>query len=190
MYFWLGGMNVLHAPLYSHRAGVWSSAIVTGHAYFDALWWLVTSIRLRMSHDASLILHHACVWLFFPVFAYYNHAAVMCLLILHEGSSPLIACRAVLLCLGVNRAARPYTALMLLLLPVFLLCHDAVNVAVLLLCVRERALLWSLPWPLRGSLLVCVLLLTALSTLWSVVLCVRTRSTWQRYRTAKLMEKG
>ena len=174
---------LLAMPLSASRSGQLSVILVIAHSCFDGAWWLLTAHRLRMRPDWSLVLHHAGVCVLFPLLTLCDRgAALLWLLTLHEGSSPLIALRGTLLAAGIRRDGRTYTYTMLALLPTFVLCHAGVNAVDLFVCVRERALLLALPLPVLACVCVCVSLFTALSALWSVVLCVRTRTAWLRYR--------
>lgn len=169
-------------PLGPAEQGLWASALVMGHALFDAAFWMYTQRRYGTEPDASLVLHHCFIWVVFPLLALYQQADVVVqLLILHEGSSPLIAARGVWLALTHDTSHVVYAALMVALLPAFVVCHDVVNlylVVQLARAWRRSVPVHPVPWVAAVGI---VLGITVLSALWTWVLAQRTRSAVRRY---------
>lgn len=163
-------------------------AVLLGHTLYDFAFWLFHWLRFAQHPDWSLVCHHAVTLAVLVGTLLVDQGAFyVCLQMLHEGSSPLIAMRVLLHLVGRG----PYEPVcvwnLTALLCTFVWCHDAVNVLTLLhMTYNWRLWTSGVMRPAFATLLVvCAVFMTLLSGVWTYIFYHRWRRVWHHWQTTQ-----
>jgi hypothetical protein len=184
---------------YRSTASDMAIILLMGHGMFDLLHWLRLIWRARQlterggicdySPDWSLVIHHLTIPLLCPIIIWYNGTTSIygVSLILHEGSSPFIVIRSLML-MAHQYGTSSFVYVHIILDITFQCCHSLVNICIISHIIYHWQWLWnasSLPRLLLINLLFTILLLSSLGVIWGIVLHGKTVTYWRRYQRTR-----